>query len=103
MKKKLLTFTLVSLCLVFILGLGVSAVQPYDTYTYSIDGEKLLSPTAYSFHNTYDSKNIGLPSSAKAISNPTDLFVGPNGWIYIADPAVRSHRTQREGYRSGHR
>lgn len=84
MKKKLITFTLISFCLLFVLSLGVSAVQPYDTYTYSIDGEMLLSPTAYSFHQTIDSNKLGL---SKAISNPTDLFVAPNGWVYIADPS----------------
>lgn len=89
MKKKLTAFTLISFCVIFIMSLGVSAVQPFDTYTYSVDGNMLLSPTAYSWHDTIDSTDIGVESNLnkKAISNPTDLFVDEDGYVYIADPS----------------
>ena len=54
MKKKLTAFTLISFCVIFIMSLGVSAVQPYDTYTYSVDGNMLLGPTSEDIEDKND-------------------------------------------------
>ena len=60
MKKKL------SLCLVLILtlatvfGVTASAYTSYETYTYSIDGDPLLSPTAYETAINVTSEDMGL-------------------------------------------
>ena len=62
MKSKLTKILLVVLTCVMLFGALVpSAYESYDTYTYSIDGEPLKSPAAYTpSPNTYDSQSMGL-------------------------------------------
>jgi len=63
-----------------------SAAEPYQTYTYSIEGEALYSPAAYSPVMTVDSKYMGLlEDKGIAIDDPTDLFADKRGNVYIAD------------------
>lgn len=63
-----------------------SAEEPYKTYTYSIEGNALYSPAAYSPVMTVDSKYIGLlEGNGVAIDNPTDIFADERGNIYITD------------------
>ena len=60
MKKfsKILVF---ALALVMLFGtVQVFAFEPYDTYTYSIDGNPMKSPTAYRAEDVYDSLKMGL-------------------------------------------
>ncbi len=61
----------------------VGASAPYKTYTYSPDGELLTSPDAYLPDTTIDSVYMGLGDTP--MKNARDLFVGPDGKIYIAD------------------
>ncbi|MBP3605765.1 MAG: YIP1 family protein [Clostridia bacterium] len=72
------------LCSLFVLV--PSAEEAYDTYTYSIDGEKLLSPDAYSAKDTnkpITSKEMGLDTP---LGKATDIITDQDGNVYIADP-----------------
>ncbi len=83
MKKKLSVALLFLLCGIMLFGSTMSfAVEPYQTYTYSIDGEALYSPAAYKPWKTVDYMDIGLGGNFKEV---TDVFVGPDNRVYIAD------------------
>ena len=72
-------------CLVLLTGLGLelsAASAPYETYTYSIDGEALISPHAYTPSAAITSYEMNLETSLNA---PQDIFVDDNGKIYISD------------------
>ncbi len=57
--SKIILFTLIAVMLFG--SLNVYAFESYDTYTYSIDGEPLKSPAAYTpDFTTYDSEAMGL-------------------------------------------
>ncbi len=63
-----------------------SASEPYDTYTYSIDGEPLKSPPAYSAMDDFNAQDVGLG----AFGNPnfslaSDIVSDDEANIYIAD------------------
>ena len=67
-----------------------SAAAPYDTYTYSIDGEPLKSPTAYDAIGVFDSISMKLAdkTSVPNLSNTSSDIVSDNlGNLYIADKA----------------
>lgn len=61
---------------------GVFAYEtiPYDTYTYSYDGETIRSPHAYLPGAVYSAA-----SSAGRMSEPGDLFAAQDGTLYVAD------------------
>ncbi len=83
MKKKLSAALLFLLCGILLFGSVASfAVEPYQTYTYSIDGEALYSPAAYKPWRQLNYKDLGLTSNFQDV---TDIFVGPDNRIYIAD------------------
>ena len=68
-------------CLVLLTGLGLelsAASAPYETYTYSIDGEALISPHAYTPSAAITSYEMNLETSLNA---PQDIFVDDNGKI----------------------
>ncbi|MBO7292733.1 MAG: hypothetical protein J6V07_02225, partial [Clostridia bacterium] len=87
MKKKITAVVLLLLALVMLLpALPVSAVEPYQTYTYSIDGYALYSPTAYSPVMTIDSKYIGLlDDGGVAFDEASDIVTDKDGNVYLAD------------------
>ena len=64
-----------------------SAAEPYDTYTYSIDGEPLKSPHAYSAIDSYDSIGMGLSktSVSSLSSSVSDIVTDSAANVYIAD------------------
>ena len=85
---KILTFALLA-----ILAFGTvtaSASESYNTYTYSIDGEPLDSPAAYttSAQEVYNSTDMGLTTKfdGKKIVSSTDLATDEEGRVYITDP-----------------
>ena len=83
MKNKLTKLFILLIVAIMTFGsVTVSAFESYDTYTYSIDGEPLHSPTAYSAEDSYDSRDMGL--SVK-LSQSEDVFADYLGNIYIAD------------------
>ena len=89
MKKNFYRVFLLLICAITVLmsiPFTSSAAEPYQTYTYSIEGEALYSPAAYSPVMTVDSKYMGLlEDKGIAIDDPTDLFADKRGNVYIAD------------------
>ena len=90
MKKNILIKALLlALVLLTVLGaVNVAAFEPYDTYTYSIDGEALKSPTAYSVYNSYVSADMGITGGEfgdTPLAASSDLFTDEDGNVYIAD------------------
>ena len=61
---------------------GASASSAYQTYTYSINGDALYSPDAYSATGTYDYLAMGLDLN---LDNPGDMVTDKNNNVYIAD------------------
>ncbi len=90
--KKLRNLLVIGFVLLMLLPGVVSAAAPYKTYTYSPDGELLVSPDAYlpELKNIdyayigidYDSSNS---SAQKPLHGARDIFVGPDEKVYIAD------------------
>ena len=63
-----------------------SAAEPYITYTYSIDGEPLPSPHAYSAIDAYDSNAMKLSNtSIDYLDAPSDVVTDSKSNVYIAD------------------
>lgn len=86
MMKKLSCVLAIVLVLCSLFVLVPSAEEAYDTYTYSIDGEKLLSPDAYSakdMNKPLTSKEMGLSEN---LGKATDIVSDQDGNVYIADP-----------------
>ena len=84
MKSKLSKILILVIALVMAFGsISVFAFESYDTYTYSIDGEPLHSPTAYSAERSVDSRGMGLGSTK--LSQANDVFADYLGNIYITD------------------
>lgn len=84
MKRFMKSFAVVCAALLMILGSIPTFAASYSTYTYSIDGDQLESPDAYSPVAVYDSKKLGLEL---ALNEPTAIEVDSDGNVYIADPA----------------
>ncbi len=86
--KKLTKIIVISLVLVMLFGTVSSlAFEPYDTYTYSIDGEPMKSPAAMSVEdviNTHDMELNRLTDNIK-ITLPKDIVSDNKGNVYIAD------------------
>ncbi len=87
MKKTIFRVILLALTLVLIFGsVNVFAFNAYDTYTYSIDGEPLKSPTAYEALDSFDSLSIDLvENTGKKLNEAEDLFADEDGKLYIVD------------------
>jgi len=58
-----------------------SFVVPYTSYTYDYWGQAVAAPQAYLPVRTVRGEDLGVGP----FSNPRDLYVSPNGRIYIAD------------------
>lgn len=82
--KKFAAVIAVVLLAVTVLAVPVSAGRTYQTYTYSIDGNALYSPDAYTPLMAIDSTYMGLE---KNLDSPSDLLVDKNDNVYIADKA----------------
>ncbi len=84
MKSKIAKIFIFSLIIMMLFGtVTASAYSAYDTYTYSIDGEALKSPTAYDPNIVVNSTKMGLE---KPLGNPVgDLVVDEVSNVYIAD------------------
>ncbi len=69
---------------VMLLTPAVMAATPYETYTYSIDGEVLESPDAYvpDGVSAISSATLGLE---KPLSSPSDIETDDFGNVYITD------------------
>ena len=67
-----------------------SAFESYDTYTYSIDGEPLKSPPAYTparevSYADMDLGRLGITGSLANLKAPTDIVTDNDGNVYIVD------------------
>ena len=83
--KKLASVLLIVLSLLMVasaMTVGVGASSAYQTYTYSINGDVLYSPDAYTAVTSLDYVAMGLD---KPLTNPKDILTGPDGKVYIAD------------------
>ncbi len=86
--KKITSIIIFALVAVMLVGLvPVSASDPYDTYTYSIDGTPLKSPTAYRAESVVDALDMKLDrvSSVTSLKNPNDVVTDDDSNVYIAD------------------
>lgn len=81
--KKAIRVLLLVLCIAALLAPQVSALVPYHTYTYDIDGRYVESPHAYVPDRILDSEDFGLETP---LSTPSDVLADKDGNIYIADP-----------------
>ena len=81
MKKKITTVVLLLLTLVMLVPtVAASASEPFQTYTYSIDGYALYSPAAYAPVMTVDSNYMGLlENGGVAFDEPGDIFADNDG------------------------
>jgi len=71
--KKFRTILLLAICLLFVLSPVVSAAQPYQTYTYSMNKDPLRSPDVYSPDKVIDAKYMGLADFYPEIIIPADM------------------------------
>ncbi len=85
MKSKITKILIFAVIAIMLFGtFSVSAFDPYETYTYSIDGEPLKSPHAYRVSDSRTYTGMGIP--ATAISPETrDIVSDEDGNIYLAD------------------
>lgn len=91
MKKKLKALAIFAVC---IITLAVTVLPTYaaayTTYTYSIDGDQLSSPDAYTPLKVYDAKNTGIyENTGFELSEPKDIAVDEDGNIYIVDVSIK--------------
>ncbi len=84
MKKIFKNILLSVLTAITVLPTALSASTPYATYTYSSDGEVLVSPAAYVPDTVITSSSMGLEV---AFDDPRDLFIGPDEKMYLVDAA----------------
>ena len=92
MRNKFMKILVFSLVLVLVFGtFGSSAYETYNTYTYSIDGKALGSPTAFSANAPIDSYGLGIEQyniengvSGSEQVNTTDMVTDCDGNIYIS-------------------
>ena len=88
MKKISLVLLLTLLCGAIFGVTQASAFEPYDTYTYSIDGEPLKSPTAYRAEDVVDALKMDLSEISPdkpRFNSASDIVTDELGNVYIAD------------------
>ncbi len=104
MKSKITKVLLVGLALIMLIGtISVSAITPYTTYTYNVDGDMQRSPDAYTPLKVIDTEYLlksleidgGASDNAKALyagkgifvelNQPKDIFVDELNHVYIAN------------------
>ena len=85
--KKSIKILLVTMALLFVLPVAVSAAAPYTTYTYSSTGFVLHSPDVYVPDEVVDANYIGQDRNGNniTIEDPRDLEVDEDGNVYIVD------------------
>ena len=82
--KKIAKILVLSLAFVLLFGaVSSSAYVAYDTYTYSISGKQMLSPTAYSTNTSITSTDMGLGDVQ--LKDAEDVVTDELGNVYIAD------------------
>ena len=69
--------------MLMLLAVPAAASSAYQTYTYSISGEPLYSPDAYSAFTSVGVADMGLDEAG--LNTPSDLVTDKNENVYIAD------------------
>jgi len=92
--KKLRNLLIIAFVLLMVMPSVIGAAAPYKTYTYSPEGELLVSPDAYLPElKNIDWEYMGIKynpqdtSVQKPLHGARDIFVGPDEKVYIADTA----------------
>ncbi len=87
--KKISKILILTLILVMLFGtVSASAFESYETYTYSIDGEPLKSPSAYDAAQSLTSVPMGITQEkfgGKALEGASDIVTDDASNVYIAD------------------
>ena len=86
--KKVSKILILTLIAVMIFGaVQIAALEPYDTYTYSIDGQPLKSPKAYGADAVVDALQMGVGdiSSVTNFNSASDIVTDNEANVYIAD------------------
>ena len=87
--RKFTKFLVLMLALVMVFGtIYSSAYEPYDTYTYSIDGLPMKSPAAYTAEAVYDTVDMQidkLDPTKPDMLLPSDIVTDDKGNVYMAD------------------
>ena len=91
MKSKLIKIIVLALLATLVFGaVTASAFESYNTYTYSIDGEPLDSPAAYttSAQEVYNSTDMKLTVKFGnlKIKSSSDIATDEEGRVYVTDP-----------------
>ena len=88
MKKTLISALILAFVLIMAFGTMTAAFTPYETYTYSINGDALASPPAYDAVyqiNDVQMSTITCPVSIGTDSQIVDICTDSRGWIYLTD------------------
>ena len=91
MKNKIVKVLVFAVLAAVVFGaVSASAFESYNTYTYSIDGEPIDSPAAYttSPQEVYNSTDMGLTTKfgGTKIGKSTDIATDEEGRVYLTDP-----------------
>ncbi|GHU74720.1 hypothetical protein AGMMS49992_17010 [Clostridia bacterium] len=81
MKKRALLIPLLLCVALLSAAMPASAVVPYDSYLYDYRGDIVFTPPPYIPERSVSGDALGL----SMLSNPQDIFVAPNGHVYVAD------------------
>lgn len=104
MKKKLISACLIVLVLVMCLCTYVSAdTPPYDTYTYSINGDVMKSPAAYASNGELTAKSMTSLNQTVQFADGevlSDICTDSNGWVYIVSRTKNHVIVLDETYRA---
>jgi len=83
MKRRISRIGLITILMLLILSINVSAISeiPYQAYNYDYWGNVYYTPAAYVPAGNITGEALGIGN----LRNPQDLFVGEDGKVYIAD------------------
>ena len=100
MKSKLAKILIFSLVLLLLFGtVSVFGYESYETYTYSIDGLALKSPTAYTASMMMTSFDMKINKfEGKTLNKASDITSDADGNIYISDKGNNRIVVLNKGY-----
>lgn len=105
MKKRLLSACLIAFALIMCLGTYASAdTPPYDTYTYSINGDSLKSPAAYAPLSSGALTAQSMSSITQRVEfSPgevlSDICTDSDGWVYVVSRTKNHVIVLNESYK----
>ncbi len=98
MKSKITKILIFAVIAIMLFGtFSASAFDAYDTYTYSIDGEPMMSPHAYTASSSLSFQDMKVDYAGtdeegkmKIIQGAQDVVSDERGYIYLADKTNNS-------------